>query len=62
MRLNTFKNYIGLCACKGCFKRIGCKVEVEAEKDGVKKIINRFWVCQDCAFDIAREVVVKEEY
>lgn len=48
MRLNTFKNYIGLCACKGCFKLIKVRVEIAAEKDGVKVINKKFWICHDC--------------
>lgn len=52
MRLNTFKNYIGLCACKGCFKRMSCCVEVAAEKAGVTVIHKRFYVCSDCTFKV----------
>lgn len=48
MRINAFKNYIGLCACKGCFKLFKVKIEFAAEKDGVKVINKRFWLCHDC--------------
>lgn len=52
MRINTFKNYIGLCACKGCFKKMTCCVEVAAEKAGVTVIHKRFYVCSDCTFKV----------
>lgn len=48
MRINKIKNCIGLCARKGCFKPFKVGVEVAAEKDGVKVINKRFWLCHDC--------------
>lgn len=48
MRINKYKNYIGLCAHKGCFKLFKVKFECVAEKDRVKTVINEFWLCHDC--------------
>lgn len=52
MRINKFKNFIGLCACEGCFKLMKAKAIVYAEKDGAIKTVTRFWVCHDCAWKI----------
>lgn len=52
MRLNMLKKYIGLCACKGCFKRASCCVEIAAEKAGVTVIHKKFYVCSDCTFKV----------
>lgn len=60
MRINTFKNYIGLCACKGCFKPLKVEIEVKTEKDGVLVIKNKFWLCHDC-IDKAFAPDIREE-
>ena len=52
MRLNMLKKYIGLCTCKGCFKRASCCVEIAAEKAGVTVIYKKFYVCSDCTFKL----------
>ena len=62
MRINKFKNCIGLCACKGCFNFFDIKCEIELEKeDGTKVIGKKFSVCSDCAFDLVKDIAIKEE-
>lgn len=50
MELRPIKNLIGLCACKGCLKRLKVKIEVkEAHGEwGVIKTKQKFWICHDC--------------
>lgn len=51
MRINTYKNYIGLCACKGCYKRIKVKIEVKDDLGdgwGTVRTKQRFWLCHNC--------------
>ena len=62
MRLNTFKNYIGLCACKGCFNRLEVKIEVETENEaGVKVLKKRFWLCHDCTWKLLEPDLTEDD-
>ena len=51
MKINRLKNYIGLCACEGCFKFYEVNVEIIAEReDGTQVLKKNFSVCQDHAW------------
>lgn len=52
MRINKFKNLIGLCACKGCFKPFKVKIEVKGEKEGVQVNKISFSICEECVFKL----------
>lgn len=61
MIINKYKNYIGLCAHKGCFKPFKVKIELAAEKDGVKVINKRFWLCHDCTWKLFKPDLTEED-
>lgn len=63
MRINKFKNLIGLCACKGCFKFYEVNVDIAAEReDGTQVIKRKFRLCQACSLDYILAVLPEEEY
>ena len=50
LRIRAGKNFIGLCAVKGCFKPMKVKIEVKEDSGewGLIKTKQRFYICHDC--------------
>lgn len=62
MRIKRVKNFIGLCACEGCRKRLINHIEIKFEKRGGKTVkppfnVRRFWVCEDHTWELANDIL-----
>lgn len=47
-KLRRFKNRLGLCACKGCFRPIRVQMQIKEDNHGqwgVTLIKDEFWIC-----------------
>ena len=62
MKILRVKNFIGLCACEGCRKRIENRISIKFHKKGGKTInppfnVRRFWLCDDHTWEMGREIL-----
>lgn len=62
MNIKRIKNFIGLCACEGCRKRLENCIEIKFNKKGGKTVkppfnVRRFWLCDDHTWEMGHEII-----
>lgn len=62
MEINRFKNFIGLCACKGCRNRFINRIKITFNTKGGKTIkapfnIRKYWLCDEHTWELAHDLL-----